>query len=165
VTESSIVARTNENIESEEVMKYASFEEYQAAKNEILYNMEYKELVGLNEHGGAHIIKSYTTEENGTFYEIDEDGVVEFWSDKHSVSRFYDGRSENLQTQKSTRFHPEKSPVWDETGIIIGQVQLLIAANETLSELGLAQHYREIRKNAEAISRLIDVSRAFHQRL
>ena len=142
-------------------MKYVSLEEYQAAKNEILFGIEYRELVGLSEFGRAHIIKSYTTEENGAFYEIDEDGVIQFWSDKYTVSRYYNAQADALQSEKSTVRQPEKSPVWDEEGILMGQIRLLIASNEALAKRGYAQHCREIRKNAEAINRLIETSRSY----
>ena len=49
--------------------------------------MEYKEHSTLE---GSTIRKTYTTEENGTFYEVNDGGRVEFWSDKHPESRIYD---------------------------------------------------------------------------
>ena len=142
-------------------MKYVSLEEYQAAKNEILFGIEYRELVGLSEYGRAHIIKSYTTQENGAFYEIEENGVTEFWSDKYTVSRYYDAQADALHSERPATRQPEKPPVWDEEGILIGQIRLLIASNEALAKRGHAQYCREIRKNAEAINRLVETSRSY----
>lgn len=68
-------------------MKRVSFEEYEAAKAEIVGGVHYIEKSTME---GNVIRKTYTTEENGTFYEVNENGRVEFWSDKHSESRVYD---------------------------------------------------------------------------
>ncbi len=68
-------------------MKHVSFEEYEAAKAEVLYGVQYKESSTLE---GNVIHKTYATEENGVFYEVNDGGRVEFWSDKHPESRIYD---------------------------------------------------------------------------
>lgn len=68
-------------------MKHVSFEEYEAAKAEVLYGVPYKESSALESN---MIRKTYATEENGVFYEVNDGGRVEFWSDKHPESRIYD---------------------------------------------------------------------------
>lgn len=68
-------------------MKHVSFEEYEAAKAEIIGGVQYKEKSELE---GDVIRKTYSTEENGMFYEVNDGGRVEFWSDKHPDSRIYD---------------------------------------------------------------------------
>ena len=68
-------------------MKHVSFEEYEAAKAEIIGGVHYKEKSTLE---GNVIRKTYVTEENGTFYEVNDGGRIEFWSDKHPDSRIYD---------------------------------------------------------------------------
>ncbi len=67
-------------------MKHVTFEEYEAAKAEIIGGVQYKEWSALD---GDVIHKTYTTE-RGTFYERNEGGRVEFWSDTHPESRIYD---------------------------------------------------------------------------
>jgi len=69
-------------------MKHVTFAEYQEAKNEIIGGVEYKEYSTLKD--GGVINKQYATEHNGTFYEVNDGGRVEFWSDKHPESRIYD---------------------------------------------------------------------------
>jgi len=68
-------------------MTHVSFEEYEAAKAEIIGGVHYKEKSTLE---GNVIRKTYATEENGTFYEVNDGGRIEFWSDKHPDSRIYD---------------------------------------------------------------------------
>ena len=68
-------------------MTHVSFEEYEAAKAEIIGGVHYKEKSTLE---GNAIRKTYATEENGTFYEVNDGGRIEFWSDKHPDSRIYD---------------------------------------------------------------------------
>lgn len=68
-------------------MTHVSFEEYEAAKAEIIGGVHYKEKSTLE---GNVIRKTYTTEENGTFYEVNDGGRIEFWSDKHPDRRIYD---------------------------------------------------------------------------
>lgn len=65
-------------------MKHVSLKEYEAAKAEIIGGVKYEEKFTL---GGSVIHKTYTTEENGVFYEVNDGGRVEFWSDKHPESR------------------------------------------------------------------------------
>ena len=64
-----------------------TFEEYQEAKNGIIGGVEYKEYSSLKD--GGVISKQYATEQNGTFYEVNDGGRVEFWSDKHPDSCIY----------------------------------------------------------------------------
>jgi len=70
--------------------KAVSLKEYAAAKAEILKGVEFKEHT---EHEDGKICKTYTTKKNGVFHEIHENGIVEFWSDKYSESRYFDDRS------------------------------------------------------------------------
>lgn len=69
-------------------MKKATFKEYEAAKAEIIGGVEYREHSELGEDNV--IRKTYSTKENGTFYEVNDGGRIEFWSDKHPESRVYD---------------------------------------------------------------------------
>ena len=73
-------------------MKYATFDEYQEAKNEVLSGVKFTESSTV-ENGAVR--KQYGTIENGTFYEVNDGGIVEFWSDKHPNSRYYDGRTKD----------------------------------------------------------------------
>lgn len=75
-------------------MKHVSFKEYEDAKKEIIGGVQYKEESKLE---GSVIRKTYATKENGVFYEVNDGGRVEFWSDKHPESRIYD---ENEQAAK-----------------------------------------------------------------
>ncbi len=68
-------------------MKHVSLKEYEAAKAEIIGGVRYEENSTLE---GSTIRKTYATEENGVFYEVNDGGRVEFWSDKHPESRIYD---------------------------------------------------------------------------
>jgi len=75
-------------------MKTVSFQEYEDAKLEIIRGVEWHEdSIFPNQYG--MISKTYSTKENGTFYEVTDPntGITEFWSDKHSISRYYDGRT------------------------------------------------------------------------
>lgn len=76
-------------------MSKVSFKEYEDAKGEIIYGVEYKEETQFPNQWGM-MSKQYSTEENGTFYETTDPntGVTEFWSDKHPASRYYDPRPE-----------------------------------------------------------------------
>lgn len=78
-------------------MKHVTFSEYQEAKNEILFGVEFKESSSLE---GDTIRKTYATEKNGVFYEVNTAGRVEFWSDKHPESRIYD---ENATAETTTQ--------------------------------------------------------------
>jgi len=70
--------------------KTVSFQEYEAAKAEIIQGVEFKEYTALKDY---KICKIYATKKNGVFYEILENGIVEFWSDKHYESRYFDDRT------------------------------------------------------------------------
>lgn len=68
-------------------MLHVNFSEYQEAKNEIISGKEFKEDSQLQEDG--RIFKTYSTED-GNFFEINDNGRIEFWSTKYSESRIYD---------------------------------------------------------------------------
>jgi hypothetical protein len=75
-------------------MTTVSFKEYEDAKLEIIHGVEFHEdSIFPNQYG--MLSKTYCTKENGTFYEVTDPntGITEFWSDKHSISRYYDGRT------------------------------------------------------------------------
>lgn len=78
-------------------MKHVSFEEYEAAKAEIIGGVHYIEKSTM-ENDVIH--KTYSAEENGTFYEVNDKGRVGFWSDKHSESRIYDENERATETDK-----------------------------------------------------------------
>lgn len=84
-------------------MTHVSLKEYEAAKAEIIGGVQYKEDSTLE---GSTIRKTYTTE-RGTFYEVNDGGRVEFWSDKHPESRIYD---ENERTDNAADITTEKAP-------------------------------------------------------
>jgi len=73
-------------------MQLVNFQEYQAAKNQIIYGLEFKEYSTLE---NGYIRKQYATVTNGTFYEVtDTDShITEFWSDKHPNSRYYSDKT------------------------------------------------------------------------
>ena len=52
-------------------MKHVTFQEYEAAKAEILLGVQYKEDSTLE---GNVIRKTYATKENGVFYEVNRGG-------------------------------------------------------------------------------------------
>lgn len=76
-------------------MTFVTFKEYQEAKNEIIGGVEYKEETRFPNQWGM-MSKQYGTEKNGTFYEVTDPntGIVEFWSDKDSKSRYYNTQPE-----------------------------------------------------------------------
>ena len=79
-------------------MKLVTFTEYQEAKNEIIFGVEFKEDTQFPNQWGM-MSKQYCTENNGTFYEVTDTNthITEFWSDKHSNSRYYsDAEPERL---------------------------------------------------------------------
>ena len=82
-------------------MKYVSFSEYQAAKNEILYGNKYVEDSALYDNGVCN--KQYATENNGTFYQVNDNGIVEFWSDKYPDSRYLDNRTQEEKQRAEAR--------------------------------------------------------------
>ena len=75
-------------------MKTVSFKEYEDAKSEIIQGVEWKEFTEFPNQYGM-MSKTYCTENNGNFYEVTDPNtrITEFWSDKHSTSRYYDGRT------------------------------------------------------------------------
>ncbi len=75
-------------------MESVSFAEYQAAKAEIIGGVEYKESSTME---GSVIRKTYATERNGEFHEVNDSGRVEFWSSRHPESRIYE---ENRRADK-----------------------------------------------------------------
>lgn len=89
-------------------MTHVTLKEYEAAKAEIIGGVSYKENSTLE---GAVIRKTYTTEENGAFYEVNDGGRVEFWSDKHPESRIYD---ENERANATAPVTAERVPGYGE---------------------------------------------------
>lgn len=75
-------------------MGTVTFSEYEAAKNEIIFGVEYQEETQFPNQWGMSS-KQYHTAENGNFYEVTDPntGITEFWSDKNPTSRYYDGRT------------------------------------------------------------------------
>lgn len=68
-------------------MERMTFEEYEAAKAEVLYGKEYEETSSM-ENNVIH--KQYVCKDgSGIFYERTENGVTEFWSTEYSKSRIY----------------------------------------------------------------------------
>lgn len=66
-------------------MERVTFEEYEAAKAEVLYGKEYEETSSM-ENNVIH--KQYVCKDgSGIFYERTENGVTEFWSTEYSKSR------------------------------------------------------------------------------
>jgi len=116
--------------------KTVSFQEYEAAKAEIIQGVEFKEYTALKDY---KICKIYATKKNGVFYEILENGIVEFWSDKHYESRYFDDRTREeiieqyeksldakdklisiiTENNKALRAYPGIRPGW--TGMICRQ--------------------------------------------
>jgi hypothetical protein len=75
-------------------METASFKELEEAKGEIIEGVAFTvHTTPSNQYG--MMSKTYSTVENGNFYEVTDPqtGITEFWSDKHSASRYYDGRT------------------------------------------------------------------------
>ena len=96
-------------------MKHVTFQEYEAAKAEILLGVQYKEDSTLE---GNVIRKTYATKENGVFYEVNDGGRIEFWSDKHPESRIYDenerAASPVAETAAAEATTPERVPGYGE---------------------------------------------------
>jgi len=78
-------------------MKFVTFEVHQTVKNEIPFGVEHEKGICPCECGCHLTIKTFVTKENGTFYEIDDEDEIEFWTDKHPSSRFYDNRLQFLR--------------------------------------------------------------------
>lgn len=90
-------------------MKHVTFEEYEAAKAEILLGVQYKEDSTLE---GNVIRKTYATKENGVFYEVNDGGRIEFWSDKHPESRIYDENERAAAPAAETTAAESTTPEW-----------------------------------------------------
>ena len=88
-------------------MERVTFAEYEAAKAEIIKGVRYRESSMLE---GDVIHKTYATEENGNFYEVDNAGQIEFWSDKHPNSRVYDEAAERAAEAPSADDATAESP-------------------------------------------------------
>ena len=73
-------------------MKTATFAEYQEAKHDIIGGVEFKEYTALN---GKAMSKQYAVANGQFFYEINDNGITEFWSSKYGESRKYDDRTGN----------------------------------------------------------------------
>jgi len=121
-------------------MRYVTLEDYQTAKNKIISDVDYLEISSPCECGCGQAIKMYSSKENGTFYEVDHEGIVEFWTNKHPASRYYSNHG-----------------IMPKSGFEITDslLKLLIATNEDLQKKGLAVNSAEIRKNVETIFMLI----------
>ena len=70
--------------------KTVTLKEYQDAKAEIIRGVECKEF---SENSNGRTVKTYAAENGHTFHEVTENGITEFWSTKHSTSRYYDDRT------------------------------------------------------------------------
>ena len=96
-------------------MKHVTFQEYEAAKAEILLGVQYKEDSTLEDNV---IRKTYATKENGVFYEVNDGGRIEFWSDKHPESRIYDenerAAAPAAETDAAEAATPERVPGYGE---------------------------------------------------
>ena len=79
-------------------MARATFQEYEAAKLEVINGKEFKEYSEMDEYGRNH--KTYCCINGGTFWEVTENGVTEFWSTIQPNSRYYE--------------QPEYKPVHEE---------------------------------------------------
>ena len=79
-------------------MQLVNFQEYQEAKNQILFGTEFKEYSTLE---NGYIRKQYATIENGTFYEVTDTDthITEFWSDKQPNSRYYSDKTPNQEVE------------------------------------------------------------------
>lgn len=72
-----------------DLMERVSFEEYQAAKAEIIGGVECWKTSATD---GERIRTTYTTKKNGVFFEVSGGGGVMFWSGRHPAIRVYDDR-------------------------------------------------------------------------
>lgn len=68
-------------------MKKVSYEEYVAAKTQVMSGGECNECSNTDEYGRIH--KTICCEDGNNFYEVTENGETEFWSTKHAESRKY----------------------------------------------------------------------------
>lgn len=92
-------------------MAHITFTEYQAAKLEVIGGVTYTEDSQFPNQWGM-MSKQYATIENGNFYETMDPntGVVEFWSDKHPESRYYqdyDYKRNPAQEEETTAAEPQ----------------------------------------------------------
>ena len=72
-------------------MTTVPYDEYQKAMDEIIKGCSSCKIYTNRFDKGYS--KQYVKENSGTFHEIVyDDGLVEFWSDKHPAKRIYDGR-------------------------------------------------------------------------
>ena len=76
-------------------MKYATYEEYQAAKAEIISGQDYTENTEFPNQSGM-MSKQYSTATDN-FFEVTDPKtyITEFWSTKQSKSRYYDGSTKD----------------------------------------------------------------------
>jgi len=119
-------------------MKTVNFEEYQKAKNEIIEGVVYKE--NTREENGR-IIKSYISEKDQIFHEIMSNGIVEFWSDKHSESRYYDDRT----VEEKIKAYEEKI-----AGLVVENRELTEALESEKEKLEEAQDdLKEVQRDLE----------------
>lgn len=73
-------------------MERATFKDYEAAKEAVLYGKEYEEISNMENNV---IYKQYVCKDgSGIFYERTEDGKTEFWSTEHNKSRVYVDKAE-----------------------------------------------------------------------
>lgn len=79
-------------------MKRVSFAEFEAAKLEVIKGKEYREYTDTDQYGRNH--KTYCCEDGGTFWEVTERGVTEFWSTAHPESRYYEEAKEIPDSRK-----------------------------------------------------------------
>jgi len=82
-------------------MRRVDFAEYQATKNEILFGKKFKEYTSLGENG--HIMKEYCTKDGQNFYEINDNGRIEFWSTKQGESKIYEETTNKIKEIKEIK--------------------------------------------------------------
>ena len=119
-------------------MMTVTFQEYENAKAEIIQGVEWKEFTNFPNQSGM-MSKTYCTENSGNFYEVTDPNtrITEFWSDKHSRSRYYDGRTrEEIIAQyedklaaierENARLTVERNQFlrnWNDSGLLIDALQ------------------------------------------
>lgn len=110
-------------------MKKATFGEYTEAKKAIMSGGECKEYAHTDEYGRVH--KTICCEDGGTFWEVTENDVTEFWSTEYPDSRKYEVERElarNAGTnmtekdyQKLAGMSDTKHMTDDEARLFIGE--------------------------------------------
>ncbi len=110
-------------------MKKATFGEYTEAKGIIMRGGECEEYVHTDEYGRVH--KTICCKDGGTFWEVTENDVTEFWSTKYPDSRKYEIEKEiarNAGTnmmerdyQKLAEMSDTKHMTDDEARLFIGE--------------------------------------------